>query len=316
YTEHKINGTNVITATAIDFQNNIWYIDPITKIVGQYMPDNGKDQKYYIPNNGTASSIVVDNANNIWLTVSSTNEVLKLDGKTKTFQSIKLPENSVPLGIATDQSTGQVWVTESGLGKIANIDPAQNYKITEYGPANGTLASPTAILFDPVTNHVFVSEHDGKAVSAFDPLLKTFQKYSTNPQGLPFGMVFDANHDLWLAQHILNKVTVIDPRTGKNVDFDIPSPSSFTQWITTDSQGDIIIAEQRANALGIITTSIKPGFVANTEASTTIGLPLGFDYADVAGPSIAVGLVAVAFFYSKSVMDLRGSIRQVKKIYS
>jgi copper transport protein len=316
YTEHKINGTNIITDTAIDFQNNIWYIDPISKIVGQYMPDVGKDQKYHIPNNGTVSGIVVDNSNNIWLTVSSTSEVLKLDVKTKTFQSIKLPDNSVPLGISIDQSTGQVWVAESGSGKIANIDPAQNYKITEYSPFNSTLASPTTVLFDSVTDQVFVSEHDGKAVSAFDPLLKTFKKYNTDPQGLPFGMVFDQNHDLWLAQHTLNKITVIDPRTSKNVEFNIPSPSSFTQWITVDSQGDLIIAEQRANALGIITTSLKPGFVENTETSVTLGLPLGVGYADVSGPSIAAGLVAVAFFYSKSVIDLRSSIKQVKKSYN
>ncbi|MDR3782820.1 MAG: copper resistance protein CopC [Candidatus Nitrosotalea sp.] len=316
YTEHKINGTNIITGTAIDFQNNIWYIDPITKIIGQYMPDVGKDQKYHIPNNGTVSGIVVDNSNNIWLTVSSTSEVLKLDTKTKTFQSIKLPDNSVPLGISIDQSTGQVWVAESGSGKIADIDPAQNYKIIEYSPFNSTLASPTNILFDSVTNQVFVSEHDGKGVSAFDPLLKTFKKYNTDPQGLPFGMVFDANHDLWLAQHTLNKIAVIDPRTGKNTEFNIPSPSSFTQWATSDSQGDIIIAEQRANALGIVTTSLKPGFVENTETGATLGIPLGVGYTDVAGPSIAAGLVVVAFFYSKGVMDLRSSVKEVKKSYN
>ena len=315
YTEHKINGTNIITGTAMDFENNVWYIDPITKIVGQYMPDDKTDKKYHIPGNGTVSGIVVDNSDNIWLTVSSTSEVLKLDTKTKTFQSIKLPDNSVPLGISIDQSTGQAWVAESGSGKIANIDPAQNYKITEYTPFNSTLASPTTILFDSVTNQVFVSEHDGKAVSSFDPLLKSFKKYNTDPQGLPFGMAFDPNHDLWLAQHTLNKVAVIDTRTGKYAEFNIPTPSSFTQWITADSQGDMIIAEQRANALGIITTSLKPGFVENTETSTTLGLQLGVGYADVAGPAIVAGLVGVAFFYTKSVMDLRGSIKQVKKNY-
>ena len=315
YTEHKINGTNIITGTAIDFQNNIWYIDPISKIVGQYMPDNGKDQKYHIPNNGTVSGIAVDNSNNIWLTVSSTGEVLKLDTSKKTFQSIKMADNSVPLGISIDQSTGQVWIAESGTGKIANIDPAQNYKITEHSPFNSTLASPTAILFDSVTNQVFVSEHDGKGVSVFDPLLRTFKKYDTDPQGLPFGMVFDANHDLWLAQHTLNKIAVIDPRTGKNVEFDIPSPSSFSQWVTSDSQGDIIIAEQRANALGMLTTSLKPGFVENTETSATLGVPLGIGYTDLAGPSIAAGLIGIAFFYTKGVMDLRSSVKQVKKNY-
>jgi len=316
YAEHKINGTNIITAAAMDFNNNIWYIDPISKILGYYEPDSGKDQKYPIPNNGTVSGLAIDNSDNPWLTVSSTGQVLKFDISTKTFHSVNLSSNSVPLGISIDQSGGQIWIAESGLGKIAKIDPSQNYKITEYAPFNGTLASPTAILYDSVTGKVFVSEHDGKAVSAFDPLIKTFQKYGTDSQGLPFGLTFDANHDLWLAQHTLDKIAVIDPRTGTTAEFDIPTKSSFTQWVTTDSQGDIILAEQRANALGILTSSLKPGFVENTIQSTTLGIPLGFDYADLAGPSMAAGLIAVAFIYSKSAIDFGNSVRQVKKSYS
>jgi copper transport protein len=316
YTEHKINGTNIITAAAMDFNNNIWYIDPITKILGYYDPDSGKNQKYSIPNNGTAGGIVIDNSDNPWLTVASTGKILKFDVQTKLFHSINLSTNSIPLGISLDQSTGQIWIAESGSGKIAKIDPAQNYKITEYGPSNGTLASPTSILFDSVTGKVFVTEHDGKAVSGFDPLIQTFQKYQTDPQGLPFGMTFDANHDLWLAQHTLNKIAVIDPRTGKNTEFNIPTASSFTQWITTDYQGDIILAEQRANVLGILTSSLKPGFVENIEqGNSNLGVPLGFSYADVAGPAIAGGLVTIAFFYSQSVMVLKKSVKYVKKSY-
>jgi len=314
YTEHKINGTNIITASAMDFNNNIWYIDPISKILGYYEPDSRKDQKHSIPNNGTVSGLAIDSSDNPWLTVSSTGQVLKFDVATKTFHSIDLPANSVPLGISIDQSSGQIWVAESGSGKIASINPSQNYEVTEYAPFNSTLSSPTAILYDSITGKVFVSEHDGKAVSAFDPLIQTFQKYDTDVQGLPFGMSFDANHDLWLAQHTLDKVAVIDPRTGKTTEFDIPTKLSFTQWATADSQGNIILAEQHTNALGILTSSLKPGFVENTEqVSTSLGVPLGFSYADLVGPSIAVGLMGVAFFYSKSAVDLRNSIKVVKK---
>jgi len=182
YTEHKINGINIITAAAMDFNNNIWYIDPITKVIGYYEPDSGKNQKYSIPNNGTASGLVIDNSDNPWLTVASTGEVLKFDVQTKTFHTINLPANSLPLSISLDMSTGQMWIAESGSGKIADIDPAQNYKITEHSPTNGTLSSPTSILFDSVTGKVIVTEHDGKAISVFDPLIRTFQKYQTDPQ--------------------------------------------------------------------------------------------------------------------------------------
>jgi copper transport protein len=317
YTEHKINGTNIITASIMDFNNNIWFIDSISKILGYYEPDNETQQLYKVPSNDTISGLAIDNSGNLWMTSSSTNQLVEFDIPTKTFHSINLPTNSTPLGISIDQSTNQIWIAESSSGKIANVDPSQNYKITEFGPTNGTLSTPTAILFDSVTGKVFVSEHDGKAVSAFDPLTKTFQRYNTDQNGLPFGMAFDANHDLWLAQHTLDKIEVIDPRTGQTNEFSIPTSSSFTQWVTADSQGDIILAEQRANALGILTTSIKPGFVENTEqANTSLGVPLWFSYADVVGPAIAGGLISVAFFYSKSVIDIRNSTIRIKKNFS
>lgn len=316
FTEHKIGGTNIITYTIMDFQNNIWYSDPLSKVLGCFDPDSGKTQNYPLPANTTISGLAIDNIGNLWMTSASSNQLLEFDMQKKTFHTFNLPANSVPLGISIDQSTNQIWIAESGSGKIAEVDPSQNYEATEYGPYNGTLSSPTAILFDPVTNKVYVSEHDGKAVSVFEPLTKLFEKYQTDPdpQDLPFGMAFDANHDLWLAQHPFDKITVIDPRTGKTNEFSIPTKSSFTQWVTSDSHGDIILAEQRANSIGFLTTSTTPGFVENTEqASTVLGVPLPFDYADVVGPSIAACLVAVSFLYSKSAMELGYSVRQITK---
>ncbi len=318
FTEHKINGTSIIMYTIMDFQNNIWYSDPLTKVLGYFDPDTNSTQNYKLPANTTISGLAIDNTGNLWMSSASSNQLLEFDTQAKTFHLFGLPANSLPLGISIDQSTNQIWVAESGSGKIAEVDPLQNYSVTEYSPYNGTLSSPTAILFDSVTGKVFVSEHDGKAVSVFDPLTKSFDRYQTDPdpQDLPFGMVFDANHDLWLAQHTFDKIAVIDPRTGKTSEFSIPTKSSFTQWVTSDSNGDIILAEQRANALGLLTTSTAPGFVENVEqAGAVLGVPLSFSYADVAGPSIAGCLVAVAFLYSKSATELSGSLRQIKKAY-
>lgn len=318
FTEHKINGTNIIMYTIMDFQNNVWYSDPLSKILGYYDPDTNKSQNYLLPANATISGLAIDNTGNLWMTSASSDQLLEFDMQKKTFHTFDLPANSTPLGISIDQSTNQIWVAESDSGKIAMIDPAQDYKVTEYSPHNSTLQSPTAILFDSVTDKVFVSEHDGKAVSVFDPLTKSFEKYEVDPnsQDLPFGMAFDANHDLWLAQHTLDKVAVIDPRTGKTKEFDIPTKSSFTQWITSDSNGDVILAEQRANALGLLTTSTTPGFVENIERTgITLGVPLPFSYSDLVGPSIAGCLVAVAFIYTKSVSEVRDSLRQIKRDY-
>ncbi|HJU14587.1 MAG TPA: DUF4149 domain-containing protein [Candidatus Nitrosotalea sp.] len=316
FTEHKINGTNIIMYTIMDFQNNVWYSDPLSKILGYYDPDSGKSTNYHIPANTTISGLAIDNQGNLWMTSASSNQLLKFDMSKKAFQSYNLPANSAPLGLSIDQATNQIWIAESNLGRIAKVDPAQNYRVTEYAPNNGTLASPTAVLYDSVTGKVFVSEHDGRAVSAFDPLTNSFEKYQVdqNSQDLPFGMSFDANHDLWLAQHTYDKIAVIDPRTGQANEFPIPTNSSFTQWVATDSNGDIILAEQRANALGILTTHTAPGFITNApQEASALGIPLPFDYAGLAGPAIACCLTMVALVYSKSAIEMGDGIREIKK---
>ena len=34
YIEHKINGTNIVTLVTLDSKNNLWYLDPLTKVIG------------------------------------------------------------------------------------------------------------------------------------------------------------------------------------------------------------------------------------------------------------------------------------------
>jgi len=320
FIEHKIDGINIVSAIALDSGNKIWYTDPISKSLGNYNPNDNSNNIYKIPSQGIISGLTIDSSNNVWLIDSTNNEVLKFDPAVKNFTSIKLASDSQPLGITIDKSTGQIWVAE-GVGRIASIDP-NNYKIDEYAPReqNVTLATPTGIISDPERGNIYVSEHDGYAVSVFNPLLKTFKKSTLDAHGLPLGMVFDNYHNLWIAQHTLDKIAVIDPRTGQFREFNVPSSNSSVQWITEDSQGNIIMAEQRANALGIITTNVNPTLTQdNSQVNQANNLPagiprLGFSYADMVAPSIAGLLIVIAFFYSKGVTDLKKSVRQLKNI--
>ena len=333
YIEHKIAGTNIVTLMALDPSNNdIWFIDPINKDLGLYMPGTNITQLYKMPVQGIPSGIAVDsNSTNVWLSLASANEVLRFNIQSKVFSTpIKLPSsNATPLGITLDQS-GQIWIAESGTGKLANIDPTKNYKVNEYAPiggANNTLKSPTALLADPITGSIYISEHDGHAVSVFDPILKTFNQYPhLNPNGLPFGMALDNNRNLWVAEHTINKIAVIDPRTGGSREVIIPQQSPFVQWITSDSHGNVWLAEQRGNSLAVISSTTKPSLsnsiasqpgtsptnnqINNSQASIP-SLPLS--YADIVGPSVAAGIILSALFYAKTVIDLKHSEKEVRK---
>jgi methionine-rich copper-binding protein CopC/putative copper export protein/streptogramin lyase len=283
----------------------------------------------------------------VWITSPSTGEVLIFDTGVENYTNIiPLPTpNSNPLGIAIDSSNGQIWIAE-GAGKIANIDPAINFTVNEFAPGastieggasgseggavNDTLISPTALLIDPNTRNIYISEHDGHVVSVFDPVFRTFSDFpSMAEDSLPFGMALDKDRNLWVAEHVTNRLTVVDPSTGKNKEVTLPSSAPFVQYLTTDNDGKIWFAAQRGNSLGYITPSVNLGAsisspssgsdqnqgAISTPGGQTVFTPLfniGYEY--LIGPIMAMGILACAAFYVNSVFSLKASVKQVNSL--
>src|SRR5215204_2130894 len=136
YAEHKVNGTSIITGVVLDSSNKLWYVDPITKNIGQYDPsgDGSNNQLIKLPGERIVpSAIAIDPNDNLWITSPNTNEILRFDSQARNFTSFKpFTEGAKPGGITIDRS-GQIWVAE-GIGKLANLDPSKNYNVTEYAP--------------------------------------------------------------------------------------------------------------------------------------------------------------------------------------
>ncbi|MGI0018366.1 MAG: copper resistance protein CopC, partial [Nitrosotalea sp.] len=232
YTEHKIEGLNSMIYSALDSHDTLWYIDYTKKILGNYNPDDNSNKEYPIPDQGILTSMAIDKNDTIWISSTNLNtfaaEMLKFNINTAKFDSIKLPDKSDPLGMTIDNTVGKIWIAE-GIGKIASLD-ISNDKVTEFAPSgNYTMDDPTAIIIDSQTGKVYISEHTGHAISIFDPLLKTFKKIQLdpNPDNLPYGMAFDKYHNLWVAQHTIDKISIIDPRTGDVKEESIPSSNTW-----------------------------------------------------------------------------------------
>jgi copper transport protein len=239
------------------------------------------------------------------------NKVLRFEIKNEKFDSINLSDKSDPLGIAIDNTQGKIWIAE-GIGKVSSINISDN-NVTEFAPSgNYTMDGPTGIILDPDTGKIFISEHEGYAISIFDPLVKSFKKIPLDHDSLPYGMAFDKYHNLWLAQHTRDKIAIINPRDGQVVEKDTPSTNSWVQWLTADSQGNIIIAEERANA--IATISISAGPSDNTQIIKSEIPKFELSYAQLVAPSITGLLVIVGLFYSKGIVDLKKASNQIEKI--
>jgi copper transport protein len=267
FTEHKLNGTSIVTVMAFDHNNDnqIWYVDPLLKRLGHYDPSANSTKLYAIPTQGIIARIAIDINNNVWLTSPDSNQILKFNAQTKNFTIIRLPTiNAMPIGIIVDKASGLIWIAE-GIGNLASIDPTKNYKITVYpvtttngSSTNNTHYSPTELFMSTLAGNdaIYISDHDNHTISIFNLTPKTFKTFPTfNPNSLPFGMAIDRNGYIWVAEHTTNKIAVIDPKTGSSREVQIPKENPYVQFLTSDSKGNIWFAEQQGNSLGVITST-------------------------------------------------------------
>lgn len=318
YIEHKINGTNIVTLMALDSKNNLWYIDPLTKTIGNYDPSTNLSKQFAFPNYVTPSGITIDSSDKIWITSPTSGEVMIFDPQKRNV-TLKLPisENKgLPFAIVSDPINNLVWFTDEG-GKLAKIDPDNNYSITEYSPSgNKSLQSPTALLVDKLTGEIYVSQHDGQKVTSFDPFTRTFTDLPTiNEAGLPFGMAVDKYGNLWVAEHTINKIAVIDTQKSKIREVTLENSAPFVQWLTSDSNGNIWFAEQRGNSIGMIepsaglaTSQPTQELSGVTNASTLSNIELNISYQNFIAPAILVVIVLSAFMYVRNVSQLKYNI--------
>jgi copper transport protein len=329
YSAHPIDNANLITIIALGNDGKIWYLDPTNRIVGNYDPQTNSSEQYTIPMEGVPSGMALDQGQqeDVWLAVGGqSNSIVRFSPSSGNFTIFEIPTpNSPPTSVASDNQ-GNIWFTES-IGKVGRLDPISG-NITEYQPSEGRLKEPTAILPDPESSSVYISEHEGKAITVFDPVLNLFFKYPIdNPEGLPFGMSQDPYGNIWFAQHVIDEIGVLDPINGEIGEVQVPTRGSFVQWLVSDDRGRIWFAEQRGSSLGSVGTVVNSSAQATGEeqrdtdktAGDTAGsraqpVPnLEFDYADVFGPLIACSIVASAFLYSRNVLEVRGKLELAKK---
>jgi copper transport protein len=317
YVEHAINGTSIITLMAMDSKNGLWYLDPLTKTIGNYDPTTNFNKQFAFPGHVTPSGITIDSSDKIWITSPTSGEVIIFDPKIGNV-TLKLPINDNkgrPFAIVSDPLNSLVWVTDEG-GKLIKIDSANNYSITEYSPSgNQSLQSPTALLIDKLTGQIYISQHDGHRVTSFDPLTRTFTDMPIiNESGLPFGMAFDKYGNLWVAEHTINKIAVLDTQKSKVREVTLETSAPFVQWLTSDSNGNIWFAEQRGNSIGIIEPSAGPMITQpiqqsydNSNQIASNG-QLSVSYQNFIAPIILVTIVLSAFMYARNVYQLKHNI--------
>src|SRR3989442_13011535 len=126
-------------------------------------------------------------------------------------------------------------------------------------------------------------------------------------------MTMDSYGNLWFAEHTIDRLGVIDPRTGEGSEAKVPIAGSTIQWITSDDKGKIWFAAQNGAALGSITITAKPSTTPSDTGQSSKAaagiLQLPFSFTNAVGPATAAGIAMSALPYSNRPSDLKPKIR-------
>lgn len=277
YTVHDLEDVNLITLSVVDKDkpNIIWYIDPTQNMVGNYDVLSQEQDKYNNTIEGVISGLTMDESQNLWMSLIHANKIVRFNMNDKTFEGIDIPtKNSIPLNIIYDRFRNYIWFTESAVGKIGRLD-LTTYEIKEYNYSGisstnttnmltndntitgdkkeNSLTEPTIVFLNPFDCNIYTSDHKTNSIFSFNPISEEFKEYTLeNKNGLAFGIAVDNNGYLWVAEHIVDFLSVIDLETGENKQVKIPS-GSYVQYIISDRDGNIWFAEQGYDGLGTVT---------------------------------------------------------------
>jgi copper transport protein len=121
----------------------------------------------------------------------------------------------------------------------------------------------------------------------------------TDPNSLPFALAHDKFGNIWIAQHTTDRLGIYDPQRDEFAELNIPSQTTFTQFLLNDKNNDIWFVEQRQNKLGHVSISEVPHMSTPTQSEVEIR------YFELASPLISAGIIATSLFFVKSIKDKR-----------
>lgn len=161
-----------------------------------------------------------------------------------------------PYGIAVDNDTGTVYVTETGNHRVQYFDSNGTAIGTwgSYGTQEGKFDAPQGIAIDEQRNLVYVVDAGNNRVQAFDITGKFGNSFGKGgPQkshfNNPNGIDIDDNGNIYVSDRGNDRIQVFD----KNMDL-IAVKTEFVEPldVTVDSDGNIYVLTNAGTLLGLV----------------------------------------------------------------
>lgn len=271
--EFKANATGVEPdSLAMDRQGRIWFSDPSGHgSIWRFNPNTMVFRRFNTTTpNSFPLSIFIDQGNNTWFTEVTGNKIGEIYPD-DTMAEYGLPSaGSGPAGMAYQNGTSFLWITETYANRIARFNIA-DHSFQEFTPSVA-VNSPVGIVLDRAGN-VWIAEHGGSSVDQFFPSNSTLKKYSTSPPTggysltAPATIAIDKKGRLWFMEHLADRVGRLDPFSNTLDEFNVPTSGSYSVLNALDQAGNFWFTQYAANEIGMVPANS----VGQPQNSSSIG---------------------------------------------
>jgi virginiamycin B lyase len=292
-----------------DEAGNLWFADNSQSLLWEFSPASGSFSNFTADGAYPFALDYVAASGRIWFTSVTTNQVgyFELDGGGATLGPVVTLQGTAPgpgpSGVAVDIA-GDAYVSETFEARIVELNSSTMSVVRTWQLPNGS--QPVGLAMDEADGRLWFTNHASSFfgyVSLGSPALREFPTSLSFYQGsstvtLPYWIGLDGAGNVWLDEHIGNRIARFDPNSLQLTEFPITanesSPLRF--WVDNPS-GTVWFTQFSGNAIGAIPIDSDAAQKVQTPAESILLNPEASFTVDAApsaagspGVSIASGI--------------------------
>ncbi len=259
-TEYPISNTTIQPLYPIydKSRNYIWFGDTIigSGRIFAFDINNRNYIEHKINGTNIVTLMTIDTKNNLWYVDPLTKAIGSYDPSNNISKLYPIPNYVTPSGMAID-SNDTIWITSPVSGEVMRFDPHVG-NITLKLHLKDQNARPFAIVSDPVSNLIWLTDEAGKLAKIDPGTNYSITEYS--PSGnksllSPTALLIDkTTGEIYISQHDGHRITVFNPLTKIFTDLPIINETGLPFGMTIDKYGNLWVAEHTINKNAVIDT--------------------------------------------------------------
>ena len=254
-----------------DAQSNLWISDFLTGEIWQVNAAGNGYTAYTV--GGFPADAQADGQGGVWW-VDGTS-LGRLNLADNTTQTWNVSVSIVLWGLGFD-SSGKIWLTDSGIGNIYRYTPSSRENCTYHLPLE------SAEIFYPLvigTQLWLADSYNGHLLRLDFSGTPEWTSWQLPMDSTPFGLTQDASGDIWFTDNGLAELGRLSPTSDELTLY--PLPIGTSPFMLVASRGKIWYTEQSLGTIGsldpsqnsAIPAAVTPSTASASFTCTTLDLP-------------------------------------------